>query len=41
MDDYPTLDVVEEADEICNFINTDDQTDDTNYKSDNVNNFDN
>ena len=30
--------MVEEADEIFNFNNTDDETNDTNYKSDNVNN---
>ena len=32
------LDVVEEANEIFNFNNTDDETNDTNYKSDNENN---
>ena len=30
--------VVEEADEIFNFNNTDDDTNDTNYKSDDINN---
>ena len=32
------LDVVEEADERFNFNNTDNETNDTNYESDNVNN---